>query len=77
MHILVADLHEDRAALGEQIARDGQPVAQIGQVGVDAVAPGVAEGADLLRLAGDVVLVCRPSRRGVVDHWKFELNLMP
>jgi hypothetical protein len=30
VHILVADLHEDRAAVGEQVAGDGQPVAQIG-----------------------------------------------
>src|SRR5206468_4248607 len=54
---VVADLHEDQAAVGEEVAGDGQAVAQIGQVGVDAVAPGVAEGFDLLGLAGDVVLV--------------------
>jgi hypothetical protein len=39
----------------QQVARHGQPVAQVGEVGVDAVAPGVAEGFDLLRLARDVV----------------------
>ena len=55
MDILIADLHEDGAGIGQQIAGDGQPIAQVGQVGVDAVAPGVAEGLDLLRLAGDVV----------------------
>ena len=55
MHILIADLHEDGAGVGEQIAGDGEPVAQVGEVAVDAVAPGVAEGFDLLRLAGDVV----------------------
>ena len=55
MDVLIADLHEDRAGLGEQIAGDGEPVAQVGQVAVDAVAPGVAERLDLLRLAGDVV----------------------
>jgi hypothetical protein len=55
VHILIADLHEDRAGLGEQIAGDGQPVAQVGEVAVDAVAPGVAERFDLLRLARDVV----------------------
>jgi hypothetical protein len=60
VHVFVADLHEDRAAVGEEVAGDGQTVAQIGQVGVDAVAPGVAKGSDLLGLAGDVVLVCRP-----------------
>src|SRR6201987_5249455 len=47
----------DRAGVGEEVAGDGQAVAQIGQVGVDAIAPGVAEGFDLLGLAGDVVLV--------------------
>jgi hypothetical protein len=57
VHILIADLHEDRAAnpVGQQIPRHGQPVAQVGQVGMDAIAPGVAKRLDLLRLAGDVV----------------------
>ena len=55
MHILIADLHEDRAGIGKQIARDGEPVAQVGEIAVDAVAPCVAERLDLLRLAGDVV----------------------
>ena len=55
MHIFIADLHEDRAGIGEQIAGDGEAVAEVGEVAVDAVAPGVAEGFDLLRLAGDVV----------------------
>ena len=64
-------------ALGQQVARDGQPVAQVGEVGVDAVPPGVAEGLHLLRLAGDVVALPSFTSRDVVDHWKFELNLMP
>ena len=55
MNVSVPDLHEDRAAFGQQIARHGQAVAQVGEVGVDAVAPGVAEGLDLLRLARDVI----------------------
>ena len=54
MDVLVANLHEDRAALGQQVARHGQPVAQISQVGVDAVAPGVSKSLHLLGLAGDV-----------------------
>ena len=54
MDVLVADLDEDRARLGEQVARDRQPVAQVGEVAVDAVAPGVAERLDLLGLARDV-----------------------
>jgi hypothetical protein len=31
VNILIPNLYEDRAAVGEQIAGDGQPVAQIGQ----------------------------------------------
>ena len=53
--IFIADLHEDGAGIGEKIAGDGEAVAQVGEVAVDAVAPGVAEGFDLLGLAGDVV----------------------
>ena len=55
MHVLIANLHKDRAAVGEQVAGHGQAVAEIAEVGVDAVPPGVAEGLDLLRLAGDVL----------------------
>lgn len=56
VHVLVPDLHEDAAAVGEKIVRHGQTVAQVGEIGVDAVAPRVAEGAHLLWLARDVVL---------------------
>ena len=55
MDIFIADLHEDGAGIGEEIAGDGEPIPQVGEVAVDAVAPGVAEGFDLLGLAGDVV----------------------
>ncbi len=41
--------------LGQQLAGDDEPVAQVGEVGVDAELPGVAEGADLLGLAGRVL----------------------
>src|SRR5688572_2006975 len=54
MHILIPDLHKDRTRLGEQVAGDGEAVAEVGKVGVDAVAPGVAESPDLFGLAGDV-----------------------
>ena len=54
MHILIADLHEDGAGLRQQITGHCQPIPQVGEVAVNAVAPGVAEGFDLLRLAGDV-----------------------
>ena len=55
MHVLVADLDEDAAALGQQLAGDGQAVTQVAQVGMDAELPGVAEGLDLLRLAGGIL----------------------
>ena len=55
MDIFIADLHEDGAGIGEEIAGDGEAIPQVGEVAVDAVAPGVAEGFDLLGLAGDVV----------------------
>ncbi|AEO46714.1 hypothetical protein F11_01220 [Rhodospirillum rubrum F11] len=57
MHVLVADLDEDRAAIGQQVAGDGQAIAQIGQIGVNAIAPCVAEGPDLFGFAGNVILV--------------------
>ena len=55
MDVFITDLHEDGTRLGEQIARDSEAVAEVGEVAVDAVAPSVAEGFDLLRLARDVV----------------------
>jgi hypothetical protein len=35
MHVFVPDLHEDRAGLGQQIARDGEAVAQIREIRVN------------------------------------------
>src|SRR5262245_22242808 len=55
MNIFVADLHDEGTRLGEQIASYGEAVAEVSEIAVDAVAPSVAEGFDLLRLAGDVV----------------------
>jgi hypothetical protein len=52
MHVLVADLDEYAAGLGEQVAGDGQPVTQVGEVGVVAELSGIAEGTHLFRLAG-------------------------
>ena len=54
MHVFIANLHKDTAALGQQIPRYGQPVANITQIAVNAVPPGIAKGFDLFRLAGDV-----------------------
>ncbi len=55
MHVLVADLDEDAAALSEQVAGGGEAVAQVAQVAVDAQLPGVAERLDLLRLPGQIL----------------------
>ena len=56
MDVFLADLHEAASALVQQLAREQQAVAQVGQVGVDAELPGVPEGADRLRLAGQVLV---------------------
>ena len=55
VHVLVADMDEDRARLGQQFAGDDEAVAQVAEVRVDAELPGVAEGSDLLGLAGGVL----------------------
>jgi hypothetical protein len=52
---LPADDRKDGSGIGEEIAGDGEPIPQVGEVAVDAVAPSVAEGFDLLGLARDVV----------------------
>lgn len=54
MHILVADLHKDRARISQQIARHRQPVTQISQVTVDPIAPRIPECLHLFRFASDV-----------------------
>ena len=55
MHVLVPDLHKHRAALGQQLPRRRQTVAQIRQIGMDPVAPRVPKRLHLLRLAGHVL----------------------
>jgi len=57
MNVLVADLHEDAARVGEQLAAEDEPVTQVRQVRVDAEGPGVPVGLDHLRLAGEVGLL--------------------
>ena len=52
VHIFIANLHKDGAGIGEEIAGDGESIPQVGEVAVDAISPGVAEGFDLLRFAG-------------------------
>ena len=63
--IRVTDLHEDRPVLGQQLPCNRKPVTQVGQVGVDAVLPGVPERLDLLRLTRDVR---RPLLRQALDE---------
>jgi hypothetical protein len=70
VQVLVADLYEARAAFVQYLPRQQQPIAQVGQVRVDAQLPGVAEGADHLRLLRQVlvaaVLVSEVARRSVL-----------
>src|SRR5947209_166786 len=54
VNIFIADLHEDGAGICEKIAGYSETVAKIGQVAVDAVAPCIAEGFDLLRLTSNL-----------------------
>ena len=56
MQIFIADLHEDAAAVGEKFPRHRQPVAQIGEIGMNAERPGVAISLNHLRLARQVLL---------------------
>src|SRR5437879_2557366 len=55
MDVFIANLHEYGTRIGEQIPCNGEPVAEVREVTVDAVAPRIAEGFDLLRFAGYVV----------------------
>ena len=63
MDILIADLHEDRASICEQIARDGQPITQ-DRSGRSGCHPATCrETLDLFRLARNMISY-RPLRRG-------------
>src|SRR5690242_14158376 len=76
MHVFIADLHEDRTRIGEEIAGDSEAVAEVREIAVDTVTPRVAEGFDLLRLAGDVagVAVLHVATRGRPLEVAVELN---
>ena len=50
MDVLIADLDEDGAALGQKVPGDGQTVPKVRQVRVDPELPCVAESLDLLDL---------------------------
>ena len=55
MDVLIANLDEARTGFGEQVLGNHEPITEIGQVGVDAEFPRVAEGFDLLHLAGGIL----------------------
>jgi hypothetical protein len=57
MEVFVADLDEDGAGFVEEIAGEEEAVAEIGEVGVDAEFPGVAEGADHFGFLGEVFVL--------------------
>ncbi len=57
MQILIRNLHKHAPRLVQQFLRQQQPVAQVGEVGVDAQLPGVAEGLDHLRLLREVFVL--------------------
>ena len=57
VQVLIRNLHEDRARLGEQITRQQQTVAQIGEVRVQPQLPGIPVSLDHLRLAGQGLVV--------------------
>ena len=50
----VPDVRFHGAGFGQQVSGDSEAVAQIGEVGVDAIAPGITKGFDLFRFAGDM-----------------------
>ena len=56
MQVLVADLHENAAGIRQQFPRHRQPVAQIGQIAVDAAHPGIPIGFHHLRLPRQILL---------------------
>ncbi len=56
MDVLVADLDEAAAAVGQQVPGRQQSVAEVVEVAVDAQLPGVAERLDLLDLAAGVLV---------------------
>src|SRR5258708_3990695 len=57
VNVFVGDLDKAGAGSVQQILGDEKAVAEIAQVGVDAEFPGIAEGLDLLGLAGKGVVL--------------------
>ena len=54
MHIVVRNLHEARAGIGQQLARQQQAVAQVRKIRMNPQLPSVAEGLYHLRLDGQI-----------------------
>jgi hypothetical protein len=54
VQVLIRNLHKHAARLMQQLLRQQQPVAQIGQVGVNTQLPGIPERLDHLRFLGEV-----------------------
>jgi hypothetical protein len=54
MYVFLAYLQEDRPGFGQQVPGNREPVAQVGQVAMNPVAPRVTERLDLFGLARDV-----------------------
>jgi hypothetical protein len=57
MKVFVGDLDEAGAGFVEEIAGEEEAVAEIGEVGVDAEFPGVAEGTDHFGFLGEVFVL--------------------
>ena len=60
MNIFITNLDEDGARISEQIARDGEAVAKVSEVAVNAVPPGIPEGLNLLGLPSDMPGIAVP-----------------
>src|SRR5579862_1894716 len=57
MDIFVRNLDEDGAGFVEEVAGEEEAVAEIGEVGMDAEFPGIAEGADHFGFLGEVFVL--------------------
>lgn len=55
MYVFITNLDDNGAGFCQEISGDCQAITQIGQIAMDAIAPGVSESFHLLGLAGDVV----------------------
>ena len=53
--VFITDLYEDGTGISEEIAGDGEAVAEVGEVAVNTVAPRIPERLHLLWLTGNVV----------------------